>query len=83
MAEKKSIFKAPAKKATPKAAPKQPKIKSDKELVLQCVRDAECVEQKPGLFNICLKSQKGDIIKLHSGLAKSESDAWKLAAHNL
>ena len=79
MTAKKTPFKKPATKKTAKATPAP--ILTDKEKVKKQVKDAECFKQKKGLYNICLKSQRGHIIPLHSGLAKTESDAWKLAAH--
>ena len=73
MAEKKSPF----KKAKP-AAKTSVKVLSDKEKVLAVYDDAECLEAKERFYIF-----DADGEKILSGLAKSESDAWKLAAHNL
>jgi hypothetical protein len=82
MAEKKSKVPAKAKKAT--VAPS--KVLSNKEIVLQKYISADCKKVKDG-FVICNQDQDGYALfdtngkPIHSGLAKTESDAWKLAAH--
>jgi hypothetical protein len=76
MAEKKK----PAKKTAKPAAKTPVQYLSDKELVLKLEKDAVCLPLKDG-FVVFDQEEKG--VSLHSGIAKSEADAWKLAAHNL
>lgn len=70
---------AAKKKAVSKTAPV--KVLSDKEIVLKKFKDAECMEAKIGLFHICTDCEESAPTAIHSGFAKSEGDAWKLAAH--
>jgi len=74
MAEKKSLLK---KKAKP-AAKTPVVLETPKDLVLDKFPKAECKEIKNrfAIFDL------GEF-PLHSGLADLESNAWKLAAHNL
>lgn len=69
MAEKKA-----AKKTVKKAVPS--KVLSDKELVLEKYESAECKELRDKFFIFDADME----IAVHSGLALSESDAWKKAA---
>ena len=70
------------KTAAKKPAKQEPaKVLSDEEIVLEKYPDAECEDFEKG-FLICA-SDKEPLIPLHSGIAKSESDAWKLAAHQV
>ena len=65
---------ASKKKTTTKTTP----IKSDKDQVKSIHKKAVCQEIKTG-FVIFDKSEDGKA--LHSGIARTESDAWKLANH--
>lgn len=72
MAEKKA-----SKKATKSA---QVQFLSDKEIVLKLVKDAVCLPYKAGF--IIFDGEK-DSAPIHSGIAKTESDAWKRAAQSV
>ena len=76
MAEKKTS-KSTAKKAAPA------KILSDKEIVLEKYPEAECKPLRNGYIVAVFDEKYGNNIGkgVHSGLAKTEQDAWKLAAH--
>jgi hypothetical protein len=77
MAEKKS--KASAKKAAEPVA-----ILSDKEIVLKKYPEAECINPEVpnvGKIGFIIYQDKTDFRPVHSGIAKSEQEAWKLAAH--
>ena len=67
-----------ATKTTPKSDKSKSILKSDKDQVKSIHKKAVCKTIKSG-FVIFDKSEDGR--PLHSGLAKSESDAWKLANH--
>jgi len=68
-------FKKTTKKAAVKVVPT--KVLSDKEIVQAKFKSAKSEKLKN---RFCILDKK-DGVPLHSGLAKSESDAWKLAAH--
>lgn len=79
MAERKPTKKAVSRTAKPKAVkPAIPKVLSDKEIVLKEYPKAECKPLKNGL--IVLSSKSAEKYPLHSGICKTESDAWKRAA---
>ena len=69
MAEKKTSKKA-AKTAPAKAL-------SDDQIVKNKHKKAECKELRGKFYIFCPEME----VAVHSGLAKSESDAWKLAAN--
>ncbi len=69
------------KKPTKKAESAHVEVLSDKEIVLKQYDDAECWQFKVGRFVICTNMDGKEPTRLHSGLAGSESEAWKLAAH--
>lgn len=69
-------------KKTTKAKAKPVESLSNKDIVIEKHPKAECIELKSGRFHICIKSGK-NINPVHSGLSKSESDAWKKAAHEV
>lgn len=73
MAEKKTT-----KKAASKAVPA--KVLSDKQIVKNKFKSAECVPIKTGF---CIMDQVDEGSPVHAGLAKSEDDAWKLAARTV
>lgn len=75
MVGKKKTASKPASKAS---AVKKPL--SDKDQVLKIFKNSVCLPIKTG-FVIFDQEEEGKA--LHSGLAKCESDAWKVAAHNL
>ena len=66
-----------AKKTTAKPS----EVLSDKDQVKSKFKDAVIRKEKKGFIVM----SSGGITKkaLHSGIAKTESDSWKLAAHNL
>ncbi len=76
MLGKKPTKKAVAKTAKPKVIDK---VLSDKEIVKNKFKSARAEKIK----NCFCIFDKKDGIPIHSGLAKSESNAWKLAAHSV
>ena len=71
----------PAKKSTKKAATKAaPKVLylSDEQIVKKFHKKAVCEPVKSGF---CILDQVDEGSPVHAGIAKKESDAWKLAAH--
>ena len=71
MAEKKTT-----KKAASKVVPS--KVLSDKEIVKKKYKSAVCEPVKTGF---CILDQVDEGSTVHAGIAKSEVDAGKLAAH--
>lgn len=63
-------------KTAVKAAPV--KVLSDEEIVKKKFKSAVCEPVKTGF---CILDQLDEGSPVHAGLAKSEDDAWKLAAH--
>ena len=63
------------RKSVAKAVPA--KVLSDQEIVLQKFKSAKC---KPVKTGFCVFNRDSPI---HSGIAKSKDDAWKLAAHSV
>lgn len=61
-----------------KSAPAKAEQLTNKEIVLKKHKKAECLPVKTG-FSVV--DQVDDGSPVHAGLAKSEDDAWKLAAH--
>lgn len=70
------MAKAKTTTAAPKAAPV--KVLSDKEIVKKKFKSATCEPVKSGF---CILDKVDEGSPVHAGIAKSESDAWKLAAH--
>jgi hypothetical protein len=63
-------------KTAVKAAPV--KVLSDKEIVKKKFKSATCEPVKDGF---CILDQVDEGSPVHAGIARKESDAWKLAAH--
>ena len=66
-----------AKKPTAKPA----EVLSDKDQVKSKFKDSVISKVKTGFVVMSSGGINGKA--LHSGIAKTESDSWKLAAHNL
>lgn len=54
------------------------KVPSNKQQVLKKHKSANCVSVKS---RFCIMDKVDEGSPVHAGLAKSEGDAWKLAAH--
>ena len=67
-----------SKKSATEAAPA--KVLSDKDIVKKSYKKAVCEPVKTGF---CILDHKDKGSPVHAGLAKSEKDAWKLAAHTV
>jgi hypothetical protein len=67
------------KKATKAASTAPTKVLSDKEIVLNSFKSAR-VEKLKNKFLILDKKEGAPVC---FGLAESESDAWKMAAHSI
>lgn len=67
-----------AKRSSQKAEKTPTESLSNKEIVKQKFEDAYCLPVKNGC---CIMNQVDEGSPVHAGLAKTEEDAWKLAAH--
>ena len=68
-------------KAKKTAVPAPAVFETDKDHVKSIFKDSVASNQKKGFVIMSSGGINGK--PLHSGIAKTESNAWKLAAHNL